>query len=71
MLVSKLLDVLGQSCMLSKLKIQQKKAILHVYYVKYNDLTKEAFKQHSFLQLVDLFLLNQAVFVKTRRGRPR
>ena len=43
----------AKSSMLSKLEIQQKKAIRHVNYLKYNAHTKEAFKQHGFLQLFD------------------
>ena len=54
--------------MLSKLEIQQKKAIRHVNHLKYNAHTKEAFKMHGFLQLFDLISDNQAVFIKNYKN---
>ena len=54
----------AKSNILSKLEIQQKKAIRHVNNLKYNSHTKEAFKQHGFLQLFDLISYNQAVFIQ-------
>ena len=58
----------AKSSMLSKLEVQQKKAIRHVNYLKYNAHTKEAFKQHGFLQLFDLISYNQAVFVQNYKN---
>jgi hypothetical protein len=58
----------AKSSMLSKLETQQKKAIRHVNYLKYNAHSKEAFKQHGFLQLFDLISYNQAVFVQNYKN---
>ena len=58
----------AKSNILSKLEIQQKKAIRHVNNLKYNAHTKEAFKQHGFLQLFDLILYNQAVFIQNYKN---
>ena len=53
----------AKSSMLSKLEIQQKKAIRHICLLKYNAHTKEAFKKHNFLQINDLISYNQAIFI--------
>ena len=52
----------AKSNILSKLEIQQKKAIRYVNNLKYNSHTNEAFKQHGFLQLFDLISYNQVFF---------
>ena len=49
--------------MLKRLEILQKKAIRHINKMKYNSHTREAFKMHGFLQLLDLISYNQAVFI--------
>ena len=54
----------AKSNILSKLEIQQKKAIRHVNNLKYNAHTNESFKQHGYLQLFDLISYNQAVFIQ-------
>ena len=53
---------------LSKLDIQQKKAIRHVNKLKYNAHTKEAFKMHGYLKLFDLISYNQAIFIQNYKN---
>ena len=48
---------------LTKLEIQQKKAIRHICLLKYNAHTKEAFQKHNFLQINNLISYNQAIFI--------
>ena len=44
------------------------KAIRHINKLKYNSLTREAFKMHVFLELFDLISYNQAVFIQNYKN---
>ena len=48
---------------LNKLVIQQKKAIRHIFNLKYNSHTSESFFKLQYLNLNDLISFNQAIFI--------
>ena len=49
---------------LNKIEILQKKAIRHVFNLKYNAHTAEYFKRHNYLTFYDLISFNQAIFMR-------
>ena len=48
---------------LNKLVIQQKKAIRHIFNLKYNSHTSESFSKLQYLKLNDLISFNQSIFI--------
>ena len=53
---------------LNKLEIQQKKAIRHIKYLKYNSHTSESFKELQYLKFYDLISFNQAIFIRNYKN---
>ena len=47
---------------IKKLEIQQKKAVRHIFNLKFNSHTAEAFRDLEYLQINDLISLNQSIF---------
>ena len=47
-----------------KLEVQQKKAIRHIFNLRYNSHTAETFKELEYLRVDDLVSLNQSIFAR-------
>ena len=48
-----------------KLEVQQKKAVRHIFHLRYNSHTAETFKELEYLRVDDLVSLNQSIFART------
>ena len=58
----------AKQTILSKLEIQQKKAIRHINNLKYNSHTAESFQNLQYLKLYDLIKFNQAIFIRNYKN---
>ena len=53
---------------IKKLEIQQKKAVRHIFNLKFNSHTAEAFRDLEYLQINDLISLNQSIFARNYKN---
>ena len=54
----------AKSKFLHKLEVQQKKAVRHIFNMRYNSHTAETFKELEYLRVDDLVSLNQSIFAR-------